>query len=232
MSLMSVLINRINPSYPITICWSVKGGSGTSTVAAALTMLSPTEINGPLLVDLCGDSATLLGINAAANVGLSDWFASQADPQILDTLCVQTKSGINVLPTLSPVENYERRSEEFASWLTEQSAKRHVVIDAGQNLCSVSNAQLLLVVRPCYLAIRRAVSSGEHPTGIVLVREVERSLTNADIEAAVGAPIIAEIPIDPMIARAIDAGLSNARLPRSLTRPLRRLIREELSRVA
>ncbi len=238
---MSTLINRVNPinsmnsmnsMNSITMCWSVKGGSGTSTIAAALALLSPTEVNGPLLVDLCGDSATLLGVETSPGVGLSDWFASQAGPHVLDTLCIQTKSGVDVLATSSPVAHYERRSEEFVAWLTEQSANRVVVIDSGQQLREIPGAQSLLVVRPCYLAIRRAVSSGACPTGVVLVREVERSLTNADIESAIGASIVAEIPIDPLIARAIDAGLANARLPRSLTRPLRKLIREELSRVA
>jgi cellulose biosynthesis protein BcsQ len=223
---MSHMSPAFNPINPITICWSVKGGSGTSTVAAVLAMLSPTFAKNPLLVDMCGDSATLVGIDTAASVGLSDWFASQADPHVLDTLCVHTKSGIDVLQTSARIAPDERRWEEFVDWLIDQSDQRVVILDTGAHLPLVPGAQSLLVMRPCYLAVRRAATSGVHPTGIVLVRELERSLTNADIEAAIGSPIVAEIPMDPLIARSVDAGLANVRLPRSLTRPLRKLLRE------
>jgi hypothetical protein len=225
---MSHMSAALNPINSITICWSVKGGSGTSTVAAALAMLSPTVVKNPLLVDLCGDSATLVGIDTSASVGLSDWFASQADRQVLDTLCVHTKSGIDVLPTSAPIAPDERRWREFVDWLNDQSDQRVVILDSGAHLPPLPGANSLLVMRSCYLAVRRAVTSGVHPTGIVLVRELDRSLTNADIEAAIGSPIVVEIPIDPMIARSVDAGLANVRLPRSIARPLRKLIREQL----
>jgi hypothetical protein len=224
---MSAMFNPINSINSITICWSVKGGSGTSTVAAALAMLSPTIVKNPLLVDLCGDSATLVGIDTAASVGLSDWFASQADPHVLDTLCVHTKTGIDVLPTSARIGTDERRWREFVDWLIDQSDQRVVILDSGAHLAAVPGARSLLVMRPCYLAVRRAATAGVHPTGIVLVRELDRSLTNADIEAAISSPIVAEIPIDPLIARSVDAGLANVRLPRSLARPLRKLLREE-----
>jgi hypothetical protein len=210
----------------IMICWSVKGGSGTSAVAAALAMLSPTAGKNPLLVDLCGDSATLVGIDPVSGVGLSDWFASHADPQVLDTLCVHTKSGIDLLPTSARIAPGERRWGEFVEWLIDQSDQRVVVLDCGTHLPRVNGAQSFLVMRPCYLAVHRAMTLGLRPTGIVLVRELDRSLTNADVEAAIGAPIVAEIPLDPMIARSVDAGLANVRLPRSFARPLRKLIRE------
>jgi hypothetical protein len=220
----------------ITICWSVKGGSGTSTVAAALAMLSPTLDHPPLLVDLSGDAHTIVGVDAPVNVGLSDWFDSQAGPAVLDTLCVHTKSSIDVLPTTVPIGSNPRRWDEFVAWLDDQALRRHIVVDAGHYPRPTLTAQSLLVVRPCYLAIYRAAKSSNPPVGIVLIRESERTLTNADIEAAVGAPIVAEIPIDPSIARSVDAGLINARIPRTLARPLRKLLvtsaMQESTRVA
>jgi hypothetical protein len=41
------------------------------------------------------------------------------------------------------------------------------------------------------------------------------------VEAAVGAPVVATLTLDPAVARAIDAGLLAARLPRLIQRQLR-----------
>ena len=43
-------------------------------------------------------------------------------------------------------------------------------------------------------------------------------------QAALGTPVTTTIPIDPAIARCIDAGLLNTRLPRALEHAARRLI--------
>lgn len=58
------------------------------------------------------------------------------------------------------------------------------------------------------------------PDGVVLVTEPGRALTAADVEAVLIAPVLAEIAIDPAVARTIDAGLLTARLPRALARSL------------
>lgn len=60
----------------------------------------------------------------------------------------------------------------------------------------------------------------ERADGLILVMEPGRALTPRDMEAATGVPVVAEIPWDPAVARAIDAGLLAARMPASLTRPL------------
>lgn len=82
----------------------------------------------------------------------------------------------------------------------------------------------LLVIRPCYLALRRAAQAPLRPTGVVLIREPGRVLTTADVEQAVGAPVVATLELDPAVARTVDAGLLATRLPRSLGRPLSRAI--------
>ena len=79
----------------------------------------------------------------------------------------------------------------------------------------------LLVVRPCFLALRRAVAAPVRPSGIVLVREAGRALTRRDVEEALQVPVRAEIDLEPAIARAVDAGLLATRLPRSLAQALR-----------
>jgi hypothetical protein len=51
------------------------------------------------------------------------------------------------------------------------------------------------------------------PSGIVLVEEPGRALRPRDVEASLGAPVVATVLLDPAIARAVDAGLLLARLP-------------------
>lgn len=69
-----------------------------------------------------------------------------------------------------------------------------------------------MVVRPCYLALRRAVSM-EKPDGIIVIREPGRALTSGDIERAIGAPVVAELVADPAVAMAVDAGLLSTKGP-------------------
>jgi hypothetical protein len=73
------------------------------------------------------------------------------------------------------------------------------------------------VTRPCYLALDRARRSPITPTSVVVVDEPGRSLRRSDLERSVGAPVVAVVPWDPRIARAVDAGLLRyRRLPRPL----------------
>jgi hypothetical protein len=78
----------------------------------------------------------------------------------------------------------------------------------------------LLVIRPCYLALRRAAVAPVRPTGIVLVTELSRALSRKDVESVLGVPVVAEVPSDPSIARAVDAGLLAGRFPKILARSL------------
>ena len=80
----------------------------------------------------------------------------------------------------------------------------------------------LLVTRACYLALTRATALGAAPTGVVLVEEPGRALRVADVEASVGAPVVATALLDPAIARAVDSGLLTSRLPAAWRRRLRR----------
>jgi len=72
-----------------------------------------------------------------------------------------------------------------------------------------------LVIRGCYLALRRVLAQGYHPDGIILVAEPNRSLGGRDAVEILGAPVVATLAIDPAIARAIDAGILYTRMPRT-----------------
>jgi hypothetical protein len=76
----------------------------------------------------------------------------------------------------------------------------------------------LLVVRACYLALRRALHLDGFAgvTGVVAVLEPGRALGCEDIAAVLGLPVIATIPVRAEIARAVDAGVLAYRLPEPL----------------
>ena len=73
----------------------------------------------------------------------------------------------------------------------------------------------LLVIRPCYLALRRALNLGlcTDASGVVVVTEPGRALGCEDVAAVTGLPVIATIPLRADIARAVDAGVLADRLP-------------------
>jgi hypothetical protein len=121
-----------------------------------------------------------------------------------------------------PVDRGSPRWSELGAWLADRPYS--VVVDAarGEPANPLGDVgRTLLVTRACYLALRRAVATPWRPDGVVLVAEPGRALRVPDIERAVGVPVVATVSHDPAVARAVDAGLLAARLPRLLQRELR-----------
>ena len=229
-------------------CWSSKGGSGTSVVAAALAVAAARRPHGSLLVDLCGDQPAVLGRSEPGGPGVLDWLTDGVDapPDALGRLEIDVIPGLRLLPAGSADEpgmvddrggssgNRDRDRREQTALLVNllSSQQRQVVVDAGRvdgnpttgaRMLATSAAISLLVVRPCYLALRRAVASGVRPTAVVVVTEPWRALTSTDVADVVGAPVVAEIAVEGSVARAVDAGLLATRLPRLLDRALRQV---------
>lgn len=213
-------------------CWSAKGGVGTTVVATALALvLARSSPAGALLADLAGDAPAALGIGEPDGPGLSSWLAagSSVPPDALSRLAVEVGPGLELLPKGSAgVGAPAERGQVLAGLLG--ADRRPVVVDCGRVEAEASEAVVavaasathsLLVTRACYLALRRAASAPLRPSGIVLVTEAGRALGRADVEEVVGAPVRAEIAVDPAVARAVDAGVLAARLPRGLERALR-----------
>ena len=211
-----------------TLCWSVKGGVGTTVVASALALVS-ARVTPTVLIDLGGDAPAALGIAEPSGPGVFDWLASPNAPgPALLHLGARVVEGLHVVRTGDPamVEQLDD-----AGWhrLARASSDGSVavVIDAATMqvpaLIHEQAAHSLLVIRPCYLALRRAAGSGGLASGVVLVSEPGRALGTHDVQRALATPVLAEIAWDPAIARSIDAGLLSARLPNGLVRPLRRL---------
>ena len=220
----------------VVACWSPKGGSGTTVVAATLGRLfAEARAEGACIVDLAGDVASALGGAEPRGPGLAEWLAA-GDAVPADGLA---RIELPLAPGLTLVWQGEQplvhaaRAEVLAAVLA--SDPRTVVIDCGRidgtgstgpeaevrRVLASSADVSLLVVRPCYLALRRAVGVTFRPSGVVVVTEPNRALDTADVEEILQVPVVATVPHAPAIARAVDSGLLGSRLPTVLVKALR-----------
>jgi len=79
----------------------------------------------------------------------------------------------------------------------------------------------VVVLRGCYLGLRRAVHSPAltRTVGAVLMEEPGRSLSAREVSDVLDVPVLARVPVKATVARAVDAGVLAARLPDLLARP-------------
>ena len=215
----------------LVACWSAKGGSGTTVVSIALaSVLARRSPGGALLADLAGDAPTALGLADAPGAGVAEWLAAgdAVPPDALARLEVDAGPfrllGRGAGP--GPLPDAGGRGDVLAALLG--ADPRPVVADCGSSpvgpalAVAAGATRSLLVVRPCYLALRRAVAAPIRPSGVVVVDEPGRALAPGDVEEALGVPVCAVVPVHDAVARAVDAGLLGARLPRPLERAVRR----------
>ncbi|MBA2436731.1 MAG: hypothetical protein H0V52_00035 [Acidimicrobiia bacterium] len=209
-------------------CWSAKGGSGTTVVSVALAgMLARPSSTGALLADLGGDVPAVLGMAEPTGPGLGEWLASGAEvpADALTRLEVPGPGDLRLLPAGAGAPAVPGRAEVLAAVLA--ADPRPVVADCGSGpsgpglAVAAAASASLLVLRPCYLSLRRALQAPMRPSGVILVSEPGRSLGRSDVEDVLGVPVRAVVGIDPAVARAVDAGLLATRLPRGLERALR-----------
>ncbi len=207
------------------VCWSVKGGSGTTVVASTLALIRAAESQrGALLVDLAGDVPAVLGLAEPSGPGVSEWLSNpESDSRMtLQSIAVQATANLQIIAKGSKTITADANFSQLCSAL--ETFNLPIIIDAG---CGVPPQELLvratsslLVTRPCYLSLRRAAQISVSPTGIVLINEPGRALGKHDVEAVIGTPVVAEITFDAAIARAVDAGLLATRLPTIMSKQL------------
>lgn len=212
----------------LVACWSSKGGSGTTVVASTLALLlARRSADGALIVDLAGDVPATLGLPDPVGPGVAGWLAAGPDvPADALTRLEQTAGqGLALLQRgLGPLN--EARADVLSTLLATDA--RPVVADCGTDPQGVALAlaaaasRSILVTRPCFLSLRRALTLPLRPSEVVLLKEPGRALTRSDVEDCVGARVVAEVDVDPLVARAVDAGLLATRLPRSLAKELGR----------
>jgi hypothetical protein len=209
-------------------CWSSKGGAGTTVVAATLALvLGRSRADGALLADLAGDAPAALGLCDPDSPGLAGWLSAGPDvpPDALHRIEVRAADGVGLLHRgTGPL--LPERADVLARLLAGDG--RAVVVDCGTDptgaalTVAASATRSLFVTRACFLSLHRAVSLPLRPSGVVLITEPGRALGRTDVERTVGAPVVAEVAVDPQVSRAVDAGLLTTRLPRNLARDFAR----------
>ncbi|MCB0995808.1 MAG: hypothetical protein KDB21_11990 [Acidimicrobiales bacterium] len=215
--------------------WSVKGGVGTTTTAALLARRSAANGAPTLALDLSGDLGAALGLPTDAAPGVLDWLRSASPPpDALGRLEVPSAPGLSVLPLGAPAEPDAGDAPTQHDGILRLAAgcsatTRTVIADLGRlgpghedRWLPVLNAarRSLLVVRPCYLGLRRAAHCPARPHGLIVISDPGRALRAADAAEVVGVPVALELTVDPGVARMVDAGLAAARSPRGLERVL------------
>ena len=211
------------------VCWSVKGGSGTTVVAAALALiLAQRHEAGARLIDMSGDTPSALGMSEPASEGISEWLSATDHPgaDALNNLMLPVTAHLGVIPRgrniILPSLVNPDRLRDLALVVAESDLP--TIVDAGSGASTIPiiehATRSLLIIRPCYLALRRASLLTTPPHGVIVITEPGRALGVHDVESVVGAPVLAEIPFDPAIARAVDAGLLAGRVPTLLAKHL------------
>lgn len=213
----------------LAIC-SPKGGSGTSVVAATCAVVLARS-RPTLLADLDGDQAALLGRAHDPAEGLGNWLAMgpEAPTEALERLALDVGPGLRLLPRgraerlLAPVADAEAGAA-LATALRDQC----VVADAGAAEAPATRALVevadvvAVVLRPCYLALRRAVRSPllTRAAGAFVVEDPQRSLRARDVSEVLEIPIVGRVPWRASVANAVDAGTIARRPPECLVRPV------------
>lgn len=101
------------------------------------------------------------------------------------------------------------------------------IVDWGTRpIPHAATGRRLLVVAPCYLALRAATHLYDDETGpdaVILVTEAGRCLDTGDVEASLAARVVANVRRDPAVARAVDAGVLATRTAPAAMHELRRI---------
>jgi len=209
--------------------WSPKGGSGTSVVAAALALVSAGR-GDTRLVDLAGDQPAILGLPPLLSLAtLDQWLeAGPSTPtEWLGDIAAPVVPGLSLLP--GGPSSRGSSPEAGAALAVALRDSGLAVADIGSGPDEIDGAARAMidvadtavtVLRPCYLALRRAVADARlaSTAAAILVEEPGRALDADDVAAVLGIPVVGRVPVRAEIARAVDAGVLRDRLPSPLAR--------------
>ena len=214
--------------------WSVKGGVGTSVVAAATAIRLASGDREATLVDLTGDQPALLGMiagTAPSEPGVGDWVAAGdgVAADAIGRLLEDVAPGLRLLrqgtqpPLVDQTAERENQRSRLVLALEVLARTGPVVVDAGLDPFEVrsdldARHQPVCVLRACYLALTRAQQVSGPYDRVVLVEEPGRALRVRDVAAAVGASNVERVAWDPRVARSVDAGTIVSMLPPPLRR--------------
>lgn len=171
--------------------YSPKGGVGTTTTAGLYAVLRASQGVPTHLLASNEDDTDLATVCGFSAYGSAEGWA---------TLLTNLTWGVKVPPATELVVTDYRIPEFAPAWHHLEAVNR------------------VLVVRNCFLALRRTLADQHRPDAVVAVLEAGRALTVDDIRDCIGCDTVIAMPIDPSIARAVDAGLLATRLPRAAAR--------------
>lgn len=101
-------------------------------------------------------------------------------------------------------------------WDFEKKLKEYDVVIWDDCIPDRNEYELYLVTECCYIALRKLVNidhdrapwRGVTPSGVIVVQDNNRSLSDRDVHYISQYPVVLVIPYDPSISRKIDAGLT------------------------
>jgi hypothetical protein len=162
-----------------------RGGSGTSTVAAALACQAATETTVTLTSNDPIAMAHLLAVPAPV----------PGDPAVvkpnLSLAVARDQKGGGVVPELRIFDG-------------------GTLAGAGQG--GDEDARYVVVRGPCYLALATFVGRQERNfDGVILLTEAGRAMTATNVAEVTSLPVVASIPVHARVARCIDAGVLASR---------------------
>jgi hypothetical protein len=218
----------------LVCCWSPKGGSGTSVFSAACALTLAHDGGAVRLADLDGDQASILGLSSDPVTGLRDWLRVGIDAPVdaFERLSIPGAHRLTLLPAGRDRVVDVAPEVGAALGVALRDADVTTIVDVGlpnapalEALLEVADATVV-VLRSCYLALRRAVRMPATPgaTGAVLVEDSGRALGARDVADVLGVPVLATVPVRASVARIVDAGVFPARLPDVLVRPAREVL--------
>ena len=193
---------------------SPKGGNCTTVTATAYALLMAARGTHTVLIDLCGDVPAAAGMAEPTTPGINDWLSesSTSDAQALVTLGTPFDNGLVIVHRGSSFVEGQPRWSDLANAIT--TLPMNIVIDAGTTFLPDelrrAVTHVTMVVKPCYLSLRRA-SRMQRPTQLFVVCEESRALTIKDVGHVLGMPVTCEIPYTSAISRAVDAGMLPSR---------------------
>lgn len=217
-------------THPVLLYWSPKGGTGTSTVAAATAIRLATEDRETTLVDLEGDQAQLLDMITEGDApGLSAWAATpDALLGALDGIAADVAPGLRLVKPDGPGSDrpliWRNGTARILAAIAHYASRGPVVVDAGRDPLGLRTEldngrdRPVCVLRACYLALSRCQRIAGPYDRVVLVEEPGRALRLRDVAAAVGASSVERVAWDPRVARSVDAGTIVSMLPPPLAR--------------
>ncbi len=207
----------------LVVCWSPKGGSGTSVVVTGLALSARARhpSRPTYIVDLDGDVPAIAGCGDPVT-GLSEWI-TQPSLFSLDDVLLEISPNLFVIPRgHSPLP--EVTSSAWSRLALELGPRSEngaaIVVDCGRDPIAhelrTAVSRHILITRPCYLSLRRSRLFENSFDSVIVIEESHRVLTSADVQSVLGVPIAARIPLTSDIARRVDAGVIISRPPRQL----------------